>query len=217
MSHDSSEKNSNRSFGAETSNSSFSGGFGLELLNNSSNGGFGVENPRGDYKAVLGSEIAIESVGSMLDINADTKEGIAGGAVYLGNVNRYFVSSSIEDICDTREIGNIQSWFERGSIVGSVVKVVTDLYNKYVSPEMKSVEKVITDIDDKIVAKIEEISSGGWDSPYRNIQLDGCIKGDIAESDQSNVFYRNDDRNEIQLDISAGEVLKKSEKTDRGD
>jgi len=214
MSHDSSEKNSNRSFGAETSNSSFSGGFGLELLNNSSNGGFGVENPNGDYKAVLGGEIAIESVGSMLDINTDTKGGIAGGAVYLGNVNRYFVNDSIEEICDTREIG---SWFERGSIVGSVVKVVTDLYSKYVSPEMKSVEKVITDIDNKIVAKIEEISSGGWDSPYRNIQLDGCIKGDIAESDQSNVFYRNDDSNEIELDISAGEALKKSEKMDRGD
>lgn len=213
MNHDSSEKNSNRSFGAETSNSSFSGGFGLELLNNSSNAGFGVENPSGDYKAVLAGEIAIESVGSILDINTDTKGGIAGGAVYLGNVNRYFVNDSIEEICDTREIG---SWFERGSIVGSVVKVVTDLYSKYVSPEMKSVEKVITDIDNKIVAKIEEISSGGWDSPYRNIQLDGCIKGDIAESDQSNVFYRNDDCNEIELDISAGEALKKSEKRERG-
>ncbi|MBP2662026.1 MAG: hypothetical protein H6Q69_5058 [Firmicutes bacterium] len=129
-------------------------------------------------------------------------------------MNRYFVNDSIEEICDTREIG---SWFERGSIVGSVVKVVTDLYSKYVSPEMKSVEKVITDIDNKIVAKIEEISSGGWDSPYRNIQLDGCIKGDIAESDQSNVFYRNDDSNEIELDISAVEALKKSEKMDRGD
>ncbi len=211
MSPDSSEKNSNRSFGAETSNSSFSGGFGLELLNNSSNSGFGVENPSSDYKAILGSKIAIESVGSRLDINTDTKGGITGGAVYLGNVNRYFANDSIEEICDTREIGNVQSWFERGSIVGSVVKVVTDLYSRYISPEMKSVEKVITNIDNKIVAKIEEISSGGWDSPYRNIQLDGCIKGDLAESDQSNVFYRNDDHNEIELDISAGEALKKSE------
>ncbi|EIW17789.1 MULTISPECIES: hypothetical protein [Pelosinus] len=217
MSHDSSEKDSNRSFGAETSNSSFSGGFGLELLDNSVNGGFGAENPSSDYKSVLGREIAIESVGSMLDINTDTKGGIAGGAVYLGNMNRYFVNDSLEDICDTREIGNVQSWFERGSIVGSVVKAVTDLYNKYVSPEMKSVEKVITDIDNKIVAKIEEISSGGWDSPYRNIQLDGCIKGDMAEFDQSNVFHRNDDRNEIQLDSSAGEALKTGEKTEHGD
>ncbi len=217
MSHDSSEKNSNKSFGAETSNSSFSSSFGIELLNNSVNGGFGVENPGSDYKSGLGKEIAIESVGSMLDMNTDTKEGIAGGAVYLGNVNRYFVHDSIEDVCDTREVGNVQSWFERGSIVGSIVKAATDLYNKYVSSEMKSVEKVITDIDNKIVAKIEEISSGGWDSPYRNIQLDGCIKGDIAESDQSNLLYRNNEGNEIQLDSSAGEALKTGEMTKQGD
>lgn len=214
MSHDSSEKDSNRSFGADNSNASFSGGFGLELLNNSSNGGFGVEKPSGNYKAVLGSEIAIESVGSMLDIHTETRGGIAGGAVYLGNVNRYFANNSIEEICDTREIGNVQSWFERGSVIGSIVKVVTDLYYKYVSPEMKSVEKVITDIDNKIVTKIEEISSGGWDSPYRNIQLDGCIKGDMAESDQSNIFYRNDERREKQMDISEGEVFRTNNKKD---
>jgi hypothetical protein len=187
MSHDSSEKNSTGGFGAEASHTSFSGGFGLETLH-SSNGGFGVENPSGDYnsnyKRSAGNEIAVESIGNMLDINTDNKAGIAGGAVYLGNVNSYFANNSIEDICDTSEVSNIQSWFEPGSIFDSVIKGVSDLYDKYISPGMKSVENTVSDIDSKILANIEEVSSGGWDSPYRNIQLDGCIDEGVAESDE---------------------------------
>jgi hypothetical protein len=205
MSHDSSEKNSTGSFGAETSNSSFSGGFGLETLN-SSNGGFGVENPSGgynsNYKRIVGKEIAVESVGNILDINTGYKEGIAGGAVYLGNVNNYFVNNSIEDICDTSEVGNVQSWFEPGSIFGSVIKGVSDLYDKYLSPGMKSVENTVSDIDSRILANIEEVSSGGWDSPYRNIQLDGCIEEGVAEFD------------EMQLDGSATDNLRTRGRTD---
>jgi hypothetical protein len=218
MGYDSSKNDSNSSFGAEISNNSLSGCLGVEALNNSSSSGFGVENPSGDYnsnyKGVVVSEITLESAGNVFNIGIGDKEGIAGGAVYLGKVNRFFVNDSIEDMCNTSEVSNVQSWLERGSIFGSVIKVVTDLYNKYLSSEIKSVGNAVNDIDHRILAKIEEVSSGGWDSPFRNIQLDGCIKGDMAESVEKNVFYLSRDCNEIQLDSSAGDILSTSDKTD---
>lgn len=218
MSCEDSENKSGFCFGAQNSNnSSYSNGLGLEISNSTSSSGFGVENPSTDsdsnYGGVSKNETGVDSFLNMLTMNHGNTKGIAGGEAYLGTItNSYdYDDDSIEELCDEIEIDNGESWIERGSIFGSAIKIVTDFYNKYFQSETQSIGKVITDIDKTIASAIEEVSSGGWDSSFRNIQLDGCIGTDVAESsDETDIRFIGKNTNGIMLNGSAGEILSAS-------
>ncbi|AIF49739.1 hypothetical protein [Pelosinus sp. UFO1] len=218
MSSEDSENKSGFYFGAQNSNnSSSSNGLGLEISNSTSSSGFGVETPSKDpnsnYGGISRNEAGVDSFLNMLNMNHGNTKGIAGGEAYLGTITSSYDydDDSIEDLCDEIEIDNGESWIERGSIFGSAIKIVTDFYNKFFSAETQSIGKVIGDIDKTIASAIEEVSSGGWDKSYRNIQLDGCIGASIAESsDETEIRFIGKDTNGIKLNGSVGEILSAS-------
>jgi len=205
-------------FGVQNSNNSTSSnGLGLEISNSTSSSGFGVEapskDPNSNYEGISRNEAGVDSFLNMLHMNHGNTKGIAGGEAYLGTItsSSYDDDESIEDLCDEIEIDNGESWIERGSIFGAAIKIATDFYNKFFSAEAQSIGKVIGEIDKTIASTIEEVSSGGWDKSYRNIQLDGCIGAGIAESsDETEIRFIGKDTNGIKLNGSVGEILSAS-------
>lgn len=200
-------------FGVDSFDGSSNSGFGIETFKSTSSGGFGVESPSSDarnYGGVVGS--GVESVRNMLNINTGNTQGIAGGEVYSGTINSSYGDDFIDDLCDDIEADSVQSWVENGSgsVFGSAIKIVTQLYNKYFLSETQSVGNIVSDVDKLIVTASEEISSGIWDSSYRNIQLDGCIDVNRVESDVMDIRFFGRDYNGIRIDSSAAEILSAS-------
>jgi hypothetical protein len=212
MSYESAENSCG--FGAENLNGGCNSNFGVDSCNRTS--GFGVENPscdpNDDYEGIVGSSVGVTSVRDMLNINAENTQGIAGGQVYSGNISGsygdgFYEDDYIDGLCDTIEVDNDQSWVDGGSIFGSAIKIVSDLYNKYFPSESKVLESIVNDADNTIVAAIEELSSGSWDSSYRNIQLDGCNEGELASSDERDTPWVGRESHGIDLNGSGGSIL----------